>query len=411
MNCRRGIVTKFVNCKVLRKGEIIDDYLYVRDGKIIDPEKLFFDEKRMVDQIYDCKGCTIAPGFIELQINGGFGYDFSFCDDVEVAINVVAKGLLAHGVTSFCPTIVTSPKEIYHKILPKLVKRKGGQNGAAVLGVHCEGPFINPEKKGAHPIECIRSFENGGIRDLEDVYGSLDNIKIITLAPEIKGSAELIRQLTERNIIVSIGHSEANLTEGEAAFKSGASFITHLFNAMLPFHHRDPGLVGLLASQKLPKDKIVYFGIISDCVHTHPATLRIAYKANPQGLVVVTDAISALGLKEGKHRIGQLEIEIRNNKAYIAHTDTLCGSIANTNEAVKLLIKSTGCSVAYALEAASLHPARVLGIEHSKGTLNYGADADFILLDNDLQVVSTWIAGERVYKKCSATSGIESLNN
>ncbi|XP_018579723.1 N-acetylglucosamine-6-phosphate deacetylase [Anoplophora glabripennis] len=391
-----GKLTQFVNCKILRNHSIFKEDLWVRDGKIVNPEKVFFDEKVKADFVIDCKGSIIAPGFIELQINGGLGYDFSFLENTEKGVSVVSKFLLSHGVTSFCPTVVTSPKEIYHSVLPKITRRKGGKNGATIIGVHVEGPFISKAKKGAHPPEHIVTFEKG-ISDLEDVYGSLDNVQIITLAPELDNSSKVIQELRKRNIIVSVGHSIADLANGEVAVNNGASLITHLFNAMLPFHHRDPGLVGLLASDKIPEGRTIFFGIISDGIHTQAAALRIAYRVHAEGLILVTDAISAMGLNEGQHKIGQMDIEIRDRKAYIAGTNTLCGSIASMIQCIKIFLQATGCTPEYALEAASLHPAKLLGIEKVKGTLDFGADADFVFLNENFDVVSTWIAGECVY--------------
>ncbi|XP_058062187.1 N-acetylglucosamine-6-phosphate deacetylase [Anopheles bellator] len=392
-------LTQFRNCRVLRSHQLVTDDLWVRDGKIVDPEKVFFDEKRAAHVKIDCHGSIIAPGFIDLQINGGYGVDFSFdVDTVELGVAKVAKGLLAHGVTSFCPTLVTSPPETYHAVLPRISRQPGGRNGATVLGCHVEGPFINTNKKGAHPPECIREFSEG-MKTVRDVYGSLENIQIVTLAPEKAGASEVIQELSRSGVTVSVGHSMANLNDGENAVHHGARLVTHLFNAMLPFHHRDPGLVGLLTTDNISEDILVYFGIISDGVHTHPAALRIAYKTHPAGLILVTDAISAMGLSEGRHRIGQMEIEIRTGRAYVAGTDTLCGSIAPMDECIRFFKKASSCSIEYALEAASLHPARCLGIEKTKGSLEYGADADFVLLDDGLNVQSTWIAGECVYRR------------
>lgn len=154
----------------------------------------------------------------------------------------------------------------------------------------------------------------------------------------------------------------------------------------------------MLASNEIPPGKTVYFGIISDGIHTHGAALRIAHRTHPEGLILVTDAISAMGLEEGTHRIGQYTIEVRDHRAYIAGTNTLCGSIAPMDECIRIFLNATKCSLEYALEAASLHPAKCLGIEHQKGTLNYDTDADFILLDDDLRVHSTWISGKCVYE-------------
>ncbi|XP_058813712.1 N-acetylglucosamine-6-phosphate deacetylase [Topomyia yanbarensis] len=391
-------LTQFRNCRLLRNHRLVVDDLWVRAGKIIDPEKVFFDEKRQAHIQIDCNGAIIAPGFIDLQINGGYGVDFSNdVTTVEEGVRRVSKGLLNHGVTSFCPTLVTSPPSTYHTVLPKISKKPGGHHGATILGCHVEGPFINSSKKGAHPQECIKEFEHG-IRTVSDMYGSFENISIVTLAPEKEGASEVIRDLSKRGITVSVGHSMANLHDGEIAVQHGARLITHLFNAMLPFHHRDPGLVGLLTSDNIPLDAMVYFGIISDGVHTHPAALRIAYRTHPNGLILVTDAISAMGLTEGRHRIGQLDMEVRGGQAYIAGTNTLCGSIAPMDECIRFFKKSTNCSIEYALEAASLHPALCLGIANRKGTLDYGADADFVILDDSLAVLSTWIAGDCVFE-------------
>lgn len=155
--------------------------------------------------------------------------------------------------------------------------------------------------------------------------------------------------------------------------------------------------MGLLTSNKIPEGQTVYFGIISDGIHTHGAALRIAYRSHANGLILVTDAISAMGLEEGTHRIGQYSIEVRDQKAFIAGTNTLCGSIAQMDECIRVFKKETNCSLAYALEASSLHPAKCLGISHQKGTLEYGADADFIIIDDEIHVISTWIAGKCVF--------------
>ncbi|KAK6632113.1 hypothetical protein RUM44_007143 [Polyplax serrata] len=391
-------ILQFVNCYLLRRHQIVRDDLWIRNGRIIDPEKVFFDEKRVAKERIDCSGALICPGFIDIQINGGFGIDFSQSKSITSNdVERVAKGILAHGVTSFCPTLVTSPVEIYDKVLPIIKKRKGGKHGATILGIHLEGPFISLQKKGAHSQSHIKAFDKG-MNTLLDIYGGLDNVSIVTLAPEISGSMDVIKGLVDRGIIVSLGHSEANLNQAEKAFECGASLITHLFNAMLPFHHRDPGLVGLLASDIVQNERTIYFGIIADGVHTHPTALRMAHRIHSKGLIIVTDAISALGLDEGNHTIGQKSVEIKNGCAYISGTDTLCGSIATMNSSVKYFKKATGCSVVEALEAATLHPALALNIADKKGTLNFGSDADFLFLTPELDVISTWIAGECVYQ-------------
>uniref|UniRef100_A0AAY4CFN8 N-acetylglucosamine-6-phosphate deacetylase n=1 Tax=Denticeps clupeoides TaxID=299321 RepID=A0AAY4CFN8_9TELE len=380
-------ITQFINCRILRHHKLQREDLWVRGGKILDPEKLFFDEEGFADYRIDCENRIIAPGFIDVQINGGYGIDFSQAsDDYSLGIAMVAKKLLQHGVTSFCPTIVTSPPAIYQQV-------------PMHYSVHLEGPFISKEKKGAHPPQFIRSFNIGAIADLLEIYGQLDNVTMVTLAPELPNSGPVIQELARRGIIVSLGHSVANLSQAEAAVLQGSTFITHLFNAMLPFHHRDPGIVGLLTSEKVPAQNRIFYGMIADGIHTHPAALRIAHRAHPKGLVLVTDAVPAMGLPAGCHSLGQQEIHIDGLHAYVAGTTTLSGSIATMDMCVRHFRDASGCSEEAALEAASLHPAELLNLTHCKGTLDYGSDADFVVLDESFTVRETYIAGQQVWKK------------
>eukprot|EP00066_Takifugu_rubripes_P009466 XP_003976437.1 PREDICTED: putative N-acetylglucosamine-6-phosphate deacetylase isoform X1 [Takifugu rubripes] len=395
-------ITRFINCRILRDHQLQREDLWVREGRILDPKKLFFDEQGYADVHVDCEGSIVAPGFIDVQINGGYGIDFSLpSEDVNAGVSFVAKKILQHGVTSFCPTLVTSPPSIYHKVLPEVKVQNGGADGAGVLGLHLEGPFISEKKKGAHPQPFIRKFHSGGIDNLMEVYGSLDNVAIVTLAPELEHSQSVVRELSQRGITVSLGHSMANLSQAEEAVRHGASFITHLFNAMPSFHHRDPGIVGLLTSDQVPAGQTVYYGMIADGIHTNPAALRIAHRSHPSGLVLVTDAVTAMGLPPGRHTLGQQVIEIQGLHAYVAGTDTLSGSIATMDKCVRHFRQASGCSIEEALEAASLHPAQLLGISHRKGKLDYGSDADLVFLDDELSIKSTFISGEEVWRKAA----------
>lgn len=176
----------------------------MRDGRVLDPRIVFWEERSNAEVDIDCHNLILSPGFIDLQINGGFGIDFSSePEKLDHGVRKVAKGLLQHGVTSFCPTIVTSSHESYLQILPKIKKCRGGPHGAEILGVHLEGPFINPMKKGAHPEHLMRTIS--GIHDVEKVYGSLENAVIITMAPEIEGNTHVFEEIVQRGIVVSIG--------------------------------------------------------------------------------------------------------------------------------------------------------------------------------------------------------------
>ncbi|XP_071787107.1 N-acetylglucosamine-6-phosphate deacetylase-like [Asterias amurensis] len=392
-------ITQFRNCRILYQHAIIREDLWVRDGKILNPEWLFFIEKGHADFQVDCKDCIISPGFIDTQINGAFGVDFSSNpESLAKGLATVSKKLLAHGVTSYCPTIITSSPSMYKKILPQIKRTRGSRKGAGILGIHLEGPFISKEKNGAHPVDLIKDCTNlNSFEQIEDVYHSLDNVSIVTLAPESCQISKVISKLSNKGVVVSLGHTVANLTMAEDAVRHGATYITHLFNAMLPFHHRDPGLVGLLTSDECPKGTTVFYGMIADGIHTNPAALRIAYRAHPNGIVLVTDAIAAMGFPRGTHYLGSVSVDVTDNGAYVTGTQVLSGSIATMDSCIRHFKHATGCTTVEALEAATLHPAQLLTIQHLKGTLDYGTEADFILLDDDLNVKQTFIAGEKVW--------------
>eukprot|EP01114_Cavostelium_apophysatum_P023941 TRINITY_DN9196_c0_g1_i1.p1 TRINITY_DN9196_c0_g1~~TRINITY_DN9196_c0_g1_i1.p1 ORF type:complete len:450 (+),score=75.60 TRINITY_DN9196_c0_g1_i1:23-1351(+) len=392
----QGPVVRITNVKILRNHKIIEEDLWIQHGRIIDPQMRFMKLKKSADITVDGKGSIISPGYIDIQLNGAFGVDFSTPSDIKNgAIKKVAKELLQHGVTSFCPTLITSDPATYREILPQIVPTRGSTEGAEVIGVHLEGPFLSESKYGAHRKEFIQN-EVRGISHIEDIYGSLDHVSILTMAPELKGVIDVIPELTKRGVIISAGHSMATIDQAEAAVDKGVTLITHLFNAMVPFHHRDPGLVGLLGTNT----RQIFFSMIVDGVHSHPSCVKIAYKAFPQGFVLITDAIGAMGLPEGSSvQLGTMKVDIRGGKAYISGKDTLAGSIVTMEAAVRNFKASTGCSTVEALEAATLHPAETLGITQFKGTLDYGSDADFVLLDNDLNLRATFVDGQLAFSQ------------
>jgi N-acetylglucosamine-6-phosphate deacetylase len=275
--------------------------------------------------------------------------------------------------------------------------------------------LFSQEKIGAHEISCLKNFNLfDPLKDLCSVYGSLDLIEkstaIITLAPELDSTGIVTRNLTERGIIVSLGHSAASLSQGEQCISNGARMITHMFNAMLPFHHRDPHLFGLLSNRHITSKNgnHIYYGIIADGVHAHKAAINICYKAHPQGLVLVTDAISATGLDESlTHKLGQIFVDVKylnddktQKCAYVHDTNTLCGSVITLDQCVRNLNDATGCGIVKALQSASEHPAKLLNIYPTKGSLDFDSHADFILLSKDkYEVEATFINGDLVWCK------------
>ncbi|KAJ3101393.1 hypothetical protein HDU97_001380 [Phlyctochytrium planicorne] len=466
-----GALVKVTGCDILRNGKIVEDEsLWIQDGRICDPREIFFRERKSPDFVVDLsafeevdkvtstgvrkaradKRPLVVPGFIDIQINGSFGYDFADADHIEEAVSQVAIGLLKLGVTSFLPTIVTSDTSTnVLKILPKLQPRKGSaKNGAEVLGAHLEGPFISPLKPGAHDKQCIRSAPQG-FKDVASCYGfpleddgtttaASTGVRLVTLAPEVEGISNAIGELTKRGIVVAMGHTAVSVDEAEKAVQSGVSMITHLFNAMQPFHHRDPGPVGLVGSS--PESVSVerpYYGVIADGIHVHPSSVRIAYRSHPSGAILVTDAISPAGIdvydpqhimssggsspppesylqhprKSISKRpkgfwLGKLKVLLRNqNKEVVLEgTETLAGSVLTMPQAIRNLMIFTGCSLAEAVNAATIAPAAALGILERKGSLTHGADADFVVLDNlhgpdgpkDFRISRVFVAGNEV---------------
>ncbi|OQR93746.1 hypothetical protein THRCLA_08357 [Thraustotheca clavata] len=396
---------KIENVRVLRGGKLVSTFLWVDNGKIMNPQARFWQASTAAEygpqRVIDGRGLIAAPGFIDVQINGAYGHDFTDRKCTEENILEVRQRLLATGVTAFCPTVISSSVETYAEVLPKFNRTNDGHEvgGANMIGLHLEGPFINKERKGAHKVEVFAEPEEG-LKSLEDRYGPLDNdrVAIITLAPELKGAYNAISELKERGITVSAGHSSANIQQAKQGMESGITMLTHLFNAMASFHHRDPGLVGLLGATTARP----YYGLILDGIHSHPTSCRIAQASHPSGLVLVTDCMAGMGLPEGSYELADLKVDVKDGHAYLHNTTTIAGSVVQMDSCIRTLRKYTNCSIEYALEAATLHPAQAIGIAPTKGTLEFGADADFVLLNDDLEVVQTYIAGVLVYDRGDA---------
>lgn len=376
---------RFVGGKVLRNGAFVEEDLWIENGRICERQKNA-EEIRVEGQL-------ISPGFIDLQINGALGVDFSLHPEL---LPEVSAFLPRYGVTSFLPTLISAPQQSYAHVLPILRKQIGTKNGAVALGIHLEGPFLHPLQAGAHPIEALKNFSE--VSSLEKFYGGLEGIKIVTLAPELPGAMQAILDLHRKGVVVAAGHTSATMEEMNEAVKNGVSFVTHLFNAMTPFHHREPGVIGAALT-----DPHLYYSIIADGVHTHPSALFLAWKANPKGSILITDGMSGLGMPKGIYVLGGQEVDVQDGYAVLDGENKLAGSIQGIDAMVRFFHKSTGCSVAEALEAASLKPARLLGLEATKGSLEIGSDADIVVLDEHLFPQATYVQGKKVYSSSSSS--------
>jgi N-acetylglucosamine-6-phosphate deacetylase len=338
-------------------------------------------------QIIDAAGLFLAPGFIDLQINGAFGYDFT--GDPTTIWPVAAK-LPRYGVTAFLPTIISSPLETV-AAAQKVVTQApvSGVTGAIPLGLHIEGPFLNPKRKGAHNPEYLLSPDLGAVANWSPEYG----VRLVTLAPELPGALELVALLTKRGVAVSAGHSNSTYAEAQAGFDAGICYGTHLFNAMPPLHHRESGLIGALLN-----DPRLVVGMIADGIHTHPSMVGLAWQTlGYTRLNLVTDAMAALGIAPGQHLLGDYDVIVDETSARLAD-GTLAGSILSLDVALRNLVAFSECSLADALPTITTTPAELLGLSDQRGQLAPGYLADLVLLSPEFDVVLTIIEGRIAFK-------------
>jgi N-acetylglucosamine-6-phosphate deacetylase len=339
----------------------------------------------------------IVPGFIDLHVHGARGHDVMDANSQGLA--TISKTLAAEGTTAFLATTMTADVLAIENALVSVrdyMQSAASQQGAAILGVHLEGPFIAAAKMGAQrgdkillpDIELVKKWQA-----LSD-----NNIKLVTLAPEFKDSIAFIKFLREENIIASLGHTNATYAEAIAAIAAGCTHATHLFNAMRELHHREPGVVtaALLA-------EAVTAELILDGVHLHPAIVQLALKMKGvDNIVLVTDAMRAKCLADGCYDLGGQEVDVANGQARLAD-GTLAGSVLTMQSALQNILRYTGCDLTDALKMVAANPAKSLGIFASKGSIRVGKDADLVVLDEQLNVMLTCRGGEIVFEAVGAS--------
>ena len=323
---------------------------------------------------------TAAPGFIDVHIHGFGGVDFSAAD--LDGYRRAGQALLEHGVTAFRPTVVTAPEE---ELVASLHAAPRGDVGPRVLGCHLEGPFISPLRVGMHPAAARRDPD----ADLLARLLAAGPVAHVTLAPELEGALALVDLLVARGIVVSCGHTDATARQAHAAFDRGATCVTHLFNAMRPFAHRDPGMAGAA----LARDDVVV-ELILDGNHLADETVRLAWNAAAGRVSLVTDALQAAGVGDGRWQLGAVEVEVRDGVARTLD-GVLAGSVATIAEEIRCLMRA-GARLEEAVDAATRVPARVAR-RPDLGTLAPGAVADVVVIDDAVEVRRVLVAGaERV---------------
>lgn len=449
-------VTRFINGCLLKNGQLISGDLWISSetGQIISPQSAFYSSYLRADKTVDLQGRILAPGFIDVQINGSHNFDFSTPDpDFASKLTYTNQKMIKSGLTSYVPTVISTRPDAYHAVLPHLGpsgKARDPRKGCESLGAHIEGPFLSPLRNGIHNPEALREAQSWS--DIEECYGSsnLQNVRYITAAPERGEMMSLIPEFVSRGIVFSVGHSDASFDQAQSAVAAGASMVTHLFNAMRPFGHRDPGIFGLLG-QSAPSTPVAtpkhsrptsastspqgslrssrrstprsslststsmsdleaetrlvqpYFGLIADGIHLSAQTLKIAYCAHPEGAILVTDAQKFAGCPDGAYSWRGEDRFIKEGKVLrLESNGRIAGSVVDLIDCVNNFKRWTGCGTAKALETVTSTPAKMLGkdVEKSKGKLEVGMDADLVVLDEaldgDLTVQQVWKFGVQV---------------
>jgi N-acetylglucosamine-6-phosphate deacetylase len=379
---------------VVVEGERLVEY-------VSGPRAVGEDERR-----FDRPGHLIVPGFIDVHVHGVLGHDVL---DGDGAVGRIAAALPRWGVTAFCPTTVACTPEALGAALAEVRKlRSGDRRGARVLPAHLESNFVNPEYRGAQPIACLRrppasttsaEAPSSGFT-ARDVLAVIDrarpDVGIITMAPELEHGLALLRAFVAGGVRVSLGHSGATFEEAEAAIAAGARHATHLFNRMRPMTHRDPGLAGaILASDDVAAE------LVCDGQHVHPAVMSVAIAAkSPARVMAITDGTAGSGLPRGSRaRLGGASITVGDVARL--DDDTIAGSVLTMDRAFATLVTRCGLDVVQAAQMCATTPARELGLT-GLGAIAPGAVADLVVLDSRLNVVETWIAGQRAWPEPAA---------
>ncbi|MGN0967999.1 MAG: N-acetylglucosamine-6-phosphate deacetylase [Oscillospiraceae bacterium] len=359
----------------------------VTGGRVFDPEKGFVERELHTDgalltaaggdaEILDAGRCYVIPGLIDVHFHGCVGEDFS--DATPDGLQRMADYELSQGVTYICPAGMTLPEDQLTAICRNAAAHAQAHTGGAELaGLNLEGPFLCMAKKGAQNGAFLHDPDGAMLHRLQQAANGL--VKLVTVAPEQPGSLEFIRSAREDGVTVSVGHTTADYDTAVAAFAAGARQATHLFNAMPPFNHRAPGVIG--AAFDHPE---VRAELICDGIHIHPSVVRATFRLfGADRVILVSDSLRATGMPDGKYPFGGQEIVVRGNRATMADDpNTLAGSVTSLMGCLRQAVQF-GIPLADAVRAASLNPARAIGIDHRAGSLEDGKEASFVLLEQE----------------------------
>jgi N-acetylglucosamine-6-phosphate deacetylase len=370
--------------------EIQNPLLVVEEGRIIEVSSRKHKEVGSVSLV-DFGDAVLAPGFFDIHIHGGAGVDVMRTPSAELPN--LGKFLATHGVTAYFATTVAAPLDATCAALERLAQAietaqkaaNGDPAQARPLGIHLEGPFLSHKRRGVHPPEYL-------VQPTVEIFDRLwqaarGEVRMMTIAPEIPGAMEVIAEAAQRNVCVSIGHSDAELPVAHAAVGAGATHATHTFNAMRPLDHRDPGIIAeVLTNDRLSAD------IIVDGIHVSPAVVQLFLRAKgTERAVLITDAISATGMPDGRYQLGPIEVDVKDGKC--TSGGSLAGSVLTMDRAVRNVTQFAHWTLRDAVRAASFNAAQAVGLAKQHGILAAGADADFVVLNAAGEVLKTVVHG------------------
>lgn len=377
--------TLIKNIGLITPYDLVYGYgVVIEDGKIIGIDREENIDENGIDKIIDGRGRFLSPGFIDIHNHGNSGYDVM--DGTEEAIDKMAEFHLKNGVTSFLGTIITSSYENMNKAIKNIVDYKNKKDRSQILGIHLEGPFFALEKKGAQPAEYIK---DPSIEDMKKIVElSQGKMKMVSLAPEREGALDLIAYLKSNNIVVAMAHSNGTFKDTKAGINYGSTVATHLYNGMRSFSHREPGIVGASLT-----DDRVYCELIYDRVHLHDGAVEIAIKMKGMDkIILVSDAMRAAGLEDGNYELGGQKVIVKDGAARL-ESGSLAGSTLNLRDAVYNMVHKFNIPIKDAIRMASLTPAKAIGIDNHKGSIEIGKDADLLLLDENINIIASIVGG------------------
>ncbi|HAB62113.1 MAG TPA: N-acetylglucosamine-6-phosphate deacetylase [Lachnospiraceae bacterium] len=373
---------KFKNGKVFTpEGTFEQKDLYVIGNKIASEQE--FDEKE-TDQVVDVTDCYVIPGLIDIHFHGCKKVDF--CDGTKEVFETIAEYQASQGVTAICPATMTFSREKLESIFQK-VREYPNEKGAILCGVNMEGPYISYKKKGAQNGQYIRVASVEEFNKLQELSGNM--IRLVDIAPEIDGAMEFIQE-AKKSTNISIAHTTAGYDIAMKAFEQGASHVTHLYNAMTGFTHREPGVVGAAAEYE-----DCYVELICDGVHIHPSAVKSTFKLfGKERIVLISDSMEATGMPDGEYELGGQKVIVRGNRAEL-EDGTLAGSVTNLLKCMQTAVKDMGIPLEDAVLCATQNAAKSIDVFDTMGSLEPDKLANILILDKDLNIKAVYIKGER----------------